>query len=243
MLAGSALLLHGFAHSEVGHASTQSGDASAPVPDMARVGPVLDLSGAAVHSVSPPRQTVALTFDDGPSGEWTPMILAVLARYHVPATFFVIGSHAVEHGGMLRHEVAAGNQIGNHTFTHIDVESQPQWRVRLELRLTEAAIAAATGRHTILVRPPYSSEPSAAATKTVRSWQRVAQQGYLIVASTLDTQDWRPTTTVEEIVKRATPAGTAGAVILMHDGGGNRAQTVAALERLIPTLKRAATAS
>ncbi len=235
-LTAAALFLHGFAHSEVGHASTTSNDSSQPVPEMATVGPVLDLSGPAVHSVSLPRQTVALTFDDGPSADWTPAILRVLARYHVPATFFVVGSHAVDHAGLLRREIAAGDLIGNHTFTHVDLARQPLWRDHLELRLTEAAIAAATGRHTILVRPPYSSDPSAVATNTLRSWKRLAQQGYLVAVSTLDTEDWRPTTTVDEIVQRATPPGDAGAVVLMHDGGGNRARTVAALERLIPTL-------
>jgi poly-beta-1,6 N-acetyl-D-glucosamine synthase len=237
LVALSALLLHGFASSEVGHASTQSNDRSGEVPAMATAGPVLDLSGTSVRSVSVPRQTVALTFDDGPDGRWTPAILAVLARYHVPATFFVIGSHAVNHGGLLRREVGAGDQVGNHTFTHVDLTYEPQWRVRLELRLTQAAIAAATGRHTILVRPPYSSEPSAAGADTVAAWQRIAHQGYLVTVSTLDTEDWRPTTTVDDIVARATPEGTSGAVVLMHDGGGNRAKTVTALERLIPALQ------
>jgi poly-beta-1,6 N-acetyl-D-glucosamine synthase len=204
---------------------------------MATAGPVLDLSGTDVRSVSPPRRTIALTFDDGPDGRWTPAILSVLARYNVPATFFVIGSHAVNHGGVLRHEISAGDEIGNHTFTHVDLTHEPAWRVRLELRLTQTAIAAATGRHTILVRPPYSSEASAAATDTVTAWQAIAHQGYLVVVSTLDTEDWRSTTSVDDIVRRATPDGDEGAVVLMHDGGGNRARTVVALERLIPQLQ------
>jgi poly-beta-1,6 N-acetyl-D-glucosamine synthase len=204
---------------------------------MSQAGPILDLSGVNVVSVTPPADAVALTFDDGPDPRWTNAILGVLRRYRVPATFFVIGSHAAEHQNVLRREFAQGNEIGNHTFTHVGLTHVAAWRTRLELQLTEAAIAAATGRHTILMRPPYSSVPSAAASDTVRSWQRVAHQGYLVVVASRDTEDWRPTTTVDDIVTRATPAADEGAVILMHDGGGNRARTVTALSRLIPALQ------
>jgi cellulose synthase/poly-beta-1,6-N-acetylglucosamine synthase-like glycosyltransferase/peptidoglycan/xylan/chitin deacetylase (PgdA/CDA1 family) len=229
--------LQGYAHSEVGHASSLSSDTSAPVPQMASVGPIIDLSRSDIHSVSPPPGTIALTFDDGPSARWTPQILGVLHRYGVPATFFVVGSHAVDHPGLLRKELAAGDDIGNHTFTHVDLSRMPRWRERLELRLTEAAIAAATGRHTILLRPPYSSTPDAVATRTLQSWQLVASQGYVITVATQDAEDWRPDATVDDILRRALPLGGSGAVILMHDGGGARDRTVAALERLIPALQ------
>ena len=229
--------LQGYARSEIGHASTLGQDKSAPVPQMASVGPILDLKGGGIGSVSPPAGTVALTFDDGPSARWTPRILDVLRRYGVPATFFVVGSNAVDHGGILRKELAAGDDIGNHTFTHTDLSRVPGWRRHIELRLTEAAIASATGRHTILVRPPYSSTPDAATTRTLQSWQRVASQGYVIVLATQDAEDWRANATVDDIVQRASPVGGSGAVILMHDGGGDRRRTVAALERLIPALQ------
>lgn len=235
-LTSCVLLLQGYARSEIGRASTQSDDTSGVVPQMNTVGPVLDLSGDAIRSVSPPVGTVALTFDDGPNGSWTPKVLEVLARYHVPATFFVIGSHAFAHARLVHEEYAAGDEIGNHTFSHVELRGLPAWRLRLELRLTESAIAAATGHHTILFRPPYSSEPSAAGAETLRAWRRVAQQGYLIATATQDAEDWKPNATVDDIVRRATPNGNEGAVILMHDGGGNRARTVAALDRIIPEL-------
>jgi poly-beta-1,6 N-acetyl-D-glucosamine synthase len=231
------LLLQGYARSQVGRSSSHSMDHSPAVAEMSTAGPVLDLSGRTIRSVAPQPGTVALTFDDGPHPRWTGEILEVLARHHVPATFFVVGSHAAEHPGLVQRAMANGSEIGNHTFTHADLTHLPSWRMRLELRLSEAAIAAATGRHTILVRPPYSSGPSAAATETLRSWQRVAQQGYLVVLSTLDSEDWQDSATVDDIVRRATPVGSDGAIILMHDGGGDRARTVAALDRLIPALQ------
>jgi poly-beta-1,6 N-acetyl-D-glucosamine synthase len=231
------LLLQGYARADVGRAGTASADRSAPVPEMKRVGPVLDLSGTVLRSVTPPARTIALTFDDGPDPRWTRAIHAVLDRYGVPATFFVVGSHAAEHPHLVRLDVREGNEVGNHTFTHADLTRLPAWRMRLELRLTETAVAAATGHYTTLVRPPYSSVPSAAATDTLGAWQRVARQGYLIVTATLDSGDWRPNSSVNDILARSTPSGSEGAILLMHDGGGNRARTVAALEELIPLLK------
>jgi poly-beta-1,6 N-acetyl-D-glucosamine synthase len=232
-----ALVLQGYARSEVGHASTRTTEDAAPVPEMKRAGPIIDLSGSSLRSVAPPPRTIALTFDDGPDGRWTPRILDVLDRFHVPATFFVIGSHAADHRGLLRREINRGDEIGNHTFTHVDVSRIPEWRTHLELRLTELSLAAAIGRHTSLFRPPYSSTPDAVDADELRAWQKVAREGYLIVLSTLNTEDWRHTENVADIVGKATPKGSRGAIVLMHDGGGNRGHTVHALEQLIPSLQ------
>ena len=232
-----ALVLQGYAKSEVGHTSTRPSKAQASLPNMSRAGPIIDLSKGSIRSVAPPARTIALTFDDGPDGKWTPRILDVLERYHAPATFFVIGSHAADHRGLLRRELRGGSEIGNHTFTHVDVSTIPAWRTRLELRLTELSLAAAVGRHTSLWRPPYSSTPDAVGAGELRAWQKVAKQGYLIVLSTLNTEDWRHHASVDDIVRHATPKGSQGAIVLMHDGGGDRSNTVAALERLIPALQ------
>jgi poly-beta-1,6 N-acetyl-D-glucosamine synthase len=232
-----ALVLQGYAHSEVGHSSTRSRATSAAVPAMRRAGPIIDPSNQSIRSVAPRARAIALTFDDGPDARWTPRILDVLDRYHVPATFFVIGSKAADHRGLLRREIDRGDEIGNHTFTHVDVSRIPTWRTRLELRLTELSLAAAIGRHSVLMRPPYASTSGMADADQLRAWQEIAAQGYLIVLSTLDTNDWRHTASVADIVRRATPSGSQGAVVLMHDGGGNRHHTVAALEQLIPSLQ------
>ncbi len=232
-----ALVLQGYAHSQVGRASTQDHAVSLPLADMKRVGSIMDLSNRSIRSLSPGTRRIALTFDDGPDAAWTPRVLDVLDRYHVPATFFVIGSHAADHRDLLRREIGRGDEIGNHTFTHVDVSNIPEWRTKLELRLTELSLSAAIGRHTALWRPPYSSTPDAVDAEELRSWQKVADEGYLIVLSTLNTEDWRTTASVADIVRRATPSGSQGAIVLMHDGGGDRSRTVAALEQLIPSLQ------
>ncbi|MDP3714981.1 MAG: phosphosulfolactate synthase, partial [Burkholderiales bacterium] len=108
------------------------------------------------------------------------------------------------------------------------------WRLRLELDQTQLAIAAATGRTTDLIRPPFSSTPDAVTGSEWASLQRM--KGYRVVYTDLDTEDWRKPG-IADIVKSGTPAGDDGAVVMLHDGGGNRAETVAALEQLIVTLK------
>jgi peptidoglycan/xylan/chitin deacetylase (PgdA/CDA1 family) len=102
----------------------------------------------------PPR-TVALTFDDGPDPRWTPQILNVLRREQVPATFFVVGSRVAEHGGLVRRTLAEGHEIGSHTYTHENLSTLPAWRARLELLLSQLALAGSAGLNTSLFRPPY----------------------------------------------------------------------------------------
>ncbi len=232
-----ALGLHGYAHDEIGRASTISEDRSAAAPALAGAGPIIDLSGPVPRSISVPPKTVALTFDDGPDPRWTPRVLDVLAREKVPATFFVIGSHVTSYPGLVARMDADGYEIGNHTFTHAHLLQTSTWRAELELRLTEVAIAAATGHHTLLMRPPYSSEPDAVRDDTLRSWQRDIGGRYLIVLASRISGDWEKNKPVSSIVADSLPSGNNGAIILMHDGGGNRAPTVAALGPVIADLK------
>src|SRR5260370_7937268 len=81
-------------------------------------GPVLDASGPRPRSYTMPPRTVALTFDDGPDPTWTPKVLAVLRRYQVPATFFVVGAHAASYPGLIRQEVRDGDEVASHTYSH-----------------------------------------------------------------------------------------------------------------------------
>ncbi|WP_211303942.1 bifunctional polysaccharide deacetylase/glycosyltransferase family 2 protein [Pseudosporangium ferrugineum] len=220
------------------------GSGPAPSPDP-RPAPTAVVAGAAVQRLGPgvavssrgmPAKTIALTFDDGPDPRWTPRILDVLARHRAHATFFQVGSHVNEHPGLARRVLAEGHEIGSHTFTHVNVATAPSRRLDAELTLTGNAIAAATGRRPVLVRPPYSSEPEAVTAADHRAHLRIAAAGYLIVLTDLDTGDWRRPG-AEAIAAAARPEGTAGAVVMMHDSGGDRAQTVAALDLLIPALK------
>jgi cellulose synthase/poly-beta-1,6-N-acetylglucosamine synthase-like glycosyltransferase/peptidoglycan/xylan/chitin deacetylase (PgdA/CDA1 family) len=197
-------------------------------------GPVLDARRPAAAGMHIPDRTIALTFDDGPSA-YTRQILDVLAEFHVPATFFVIGSRVSERSAIVRRIVRAGHDVGLHTFTHPDLGASPAWRERVELDATQLTIAATTGHTTNLLRMPFSSTPDAL---TAPEWRAIARAGnYRVVLADLDTRDWaRPGTT--PIVRAGTPRGHAGAIVMMHDGGGDRSQTVAALKQLIPLLLR-----
>jgi cellulose synthase/poly-beta-1,6-N-acetylglucosamine synthase-like glycosyltransferase/peptidoglycan/xylan/chitin deacetylase (PgdA/CDA1 family) len=230
-----ALLTQGYTAHRVGK-STTAGREVGPLAELASSGPVLDLSGARLQSARPGLRTVALTFDDGPDPRWTPAILDVLHRHHVPATFFVVGSRVVAHPSLVRRELAEGHEIGSHTFVHSDVAAIPRWQANLELSLTQTALAGATGRHTGLFRPPYSSNPGAIDARHFTAYRDVGRQGYLVVLADRDGEDWqRPGVT--RILAGAEPSSDDGAVVLLHDGGGDRHQTVLALDRLIGDLQ------
>ncbi|MER7888810.1 bifunctional polysaccharide deacetylase/glycosyltransferase family 2 protein [Micromonospora sp. NPDC094482] len=217
---------------EQGAAATSAAGVPEPV---AAGGPVLRLDRPEPVSRTMPDRTIALTFDDGPDPRWTPQVLDALRRHHAHATFFVVGARVNEHPELVRRILAEGHEIGSHTFTHADLASQPGWRRDLELSLTRKAIAGATGREVTLLRPPFSSLPSELTGPGYEALHDAAGSGHLAVLADRDTRDWeRPG--AAQIVKAATPPRGRGAVVLMHDGGGDRDQTVAALDRLLPEL-------
>ncbi|MEU4778097.1 bifunctional polysaccharide deacetylase/glycosyltransferase family 2 protein [Micromonospora sp. NPDC023633] len=222
-----------------------SGRAGAPPPgaavavpkDVVAGGPVLRLDRDRPVSRFMPDRTIALTFDDGPDPRWTPQVLDALRRHDARATFFVVGARVNEHPELVRRILAEGHEIGSHSFTHTDLAAAQSWRRDLELSLTRKAVAAATGREVTLLRPPFSSHPSALTGPEYAALRAAAGSGHVAVLADRDTRDWqRPG--VPAIVKAASPERGRGAVVLMHDGGGDRAQTVAALDRLLPGLVR-----
>jgi len=229
-----ALLLQGFARQQIGRSSTRS--LGKPVPGLGSIGPVFDASRSDIRSVEPQPRRVALTFDDGPDPTWTPRVLEVLRRHRVPATFFVVGSQVVAHPGLVRAELRDGHEVGSHTFTHAGLGNVSRARANVELTLTQTALAGAAGVNTSLLRLPYSSTPEEMGTGELAAARRASKAGYLMVASSEDGEDWR-LPGVERIVAAATPPPDQGGVILLHDGGGDRAQTVAALDRLVVSLK------
>ena len=183
-------------------------------------------------------RTAALTFDDGPDPAWTPKVLDLLAAEGVHATFFVTGEAAAAHPYLVRRIVQDGHEIGLHTWTHADLGTLPSWRARLELSLTQLAVARAAGRTTALVRPPYSSTPEAFDVRGRRAAARAAGDGFLVVLSDRDTKDWtRPGPAA--VVSAAAPVGDAGQVVLLHDGGGDRSDTVAALPGVVAAYRDA----
>jgi len=149
----------------------------------------------------------------------------------------VVGSRVVLHPGLVRDLHARGFEIGNHTFSHSDVAELPGWELGLQLGLTENAVAGAIGVRPRLFRPPYSATPEAVTNTQLRGLRAVAERGYAVVLSDLDTRDWsRPG--VDAIVRAGTPPSARGGLLLMHDGGGDRSQTLAALRRLVSELRR-----
>jgi len=229
---GVALAVQGYMHhlAGIGDDSVTSGTSAGSVPDtVSGGGPVVDSRGGAVRTVSPPDHTLALTFDDGPDPVWTPQILDVLRKHHVRATFFVVGSAAIDNPDLMRRIIADGHEIGVHTLTHTDLGTAPSWRRDLEVQGAQEAIAGITGHATSLLRPPYSSGNDAINDSTWSAMRTAADEGYITVLSTVDSEDWRRPG-APAIERNLALSGPQGQVLLMHDGGGDREQTVAALD-------------
>jgi peptidoglycan-N-acetylglucosamine deacetylase len=175
-----------------------------------------------------PAGVVHLTFDDGPTPTWTPRVLELLARYRAQATFFVLGRSAAAYPELVRQEFAAGHGVGNHTWSHRRLTGLSGERLAAEVGPTSAAIQRATGVPVRCLRPPYATVDAASAA-------RVRALGLRLVLWDIDTNDWlRPGAGV--IAARVLGRVRSGDVILFHDGGGDRTQTVAALEQVLATL-------
>ncbi|MEU8135566.1 bifunctional polysaccharide deacetylase/glycosyltransferase family 2 protein [Streptodolium elevatio] len=238
LVVACALLLEGFTRHAVGRSGTSAESASCvPAPDTVRAGgPVIRIDGERTESAALPAKTVALTFDDGPDPTWTPRVLEVLARHGAKGTFFMVGADAAAHPDVVRDVRDAGHEIGSHTYTHAALGDVPPWRADLELSLTRNVLAGAAGVQVRLLRPPYSSVPAALCGGTWEAVRRAGQDGYLTVATDLDSKDWtRPG--ADAIAAAATPRDGRGAVIMFHDGGGDRAQTVEGLDLLLANLE------
>ncbi|ROR37523.1 cellulose synthase/poly-beta-1,6-N-acetylglucosamine synthase-like glycosyltransferase [Kitasatospora cineracea] len=235
------LVLRGLATNEVFHDTriAQSVDKTTVPEDLLKGGPVIDARDKKAEPVSYriPDKTVVLSFDDGPSPEWTPKILKVLEDHQIRADFFVTGSMTTRNPDLIRKIVADGHEIGLHTFTHPDLAYQSHARISWELAQTQLALAGVAGVHSSLFRPPYSSDASAMDDWNYPVIKYVGSHGYLTAFIDRDTDDWkRPG--VEEIVKAALPAKPgAGELILLHDAGGDRSETVEALEQIIVKLQ------
>ena len=236
VVAAVAILFEGIATHTVGPSAEPHESLNGPAP-LANSRPILIANGSRLVSRQPPPgRRIALTFDDGPDPRWTPKIAAILRRNHIRATFFVIGSEAARHPDLVRLLVRDGNEIGNHTYTHVALSNGPVWQRRLQLDLTEATIAGITGHYTRLVRPPYSATPDSVTPQDEHDLAALAGSRYLIVLANYDSEDWRRPG-VAKIVHAASPPGGTGGIVMFHDGGGNRSETVAALTGLIPELR------
>jgi len=182
-----------------------------------------------------PRGRVTLTFDDGPDPLWTPGILDLLARRGVHAAFFLIGGNAQSHPELVRREFAEGHTVGNHTFTHPDLTRVSPLRMEVELNVTEKLLELITGHHPRLFRPPYYSDAALDDAPTAQVIARASGMGYLTLGQDIDPEDFS-LTDPQEIARRVLDKARDGSVILLHDGGGNRRATLAALPLILDGL-------
>ena len=200
------------------------GPAAARSAPAAQPTPVSPTAPAAAGSAG----MVYLTFDDGPTPAWTPRVLELLARYQARATFFVLGRSAAAHPELVRQAFAAGHGVGNHTWSHRRLTQLRGAQLAAEVNATSTALQQITGAPVRCLRPPFATVDAASA-------EQVRALGLRLVLWDIDTNDWlRPGP--GEIAGRVLGRVRSGDVVLMHDGGGDRSQTVAALEQVLATL-------
>jgi spore germination protein YaaH/peptidoglycan/xylan/chitin deacetylase (PgdA/CDA1 family)/GT2 family glycosyltransferase len=186
---------------------------------------------------------VAITFDDGPDGRWTPKILDILKEKKAPATFFVIGKNMAAKPGLVEREVREGHNVGNHTWTHPDISKVPAAQSAVELSATQRLFETITGRSMRLFRPPFFGDAEPSTPREVAPLLTAQTQGYLSVGLRIDPDDWDhpDATTHARIIKtaleRLKDTTRPGQVILLHDSGGDRSRTVEALPDLIDALR------
>lgn len=191
------------------------------------------VTGLCLASVVPAAErppSVALTFDDGPNPTYTPQILSILEQHDARATFFMLGCWAVKHKDLVSRVVEAGHEVGNHSWSHPDCTKLSSSAVTSQLQRWASVVEPLTGKHARYFRPPYGASNGA-----VRA--TAGGLGYKIAMWTADTNDWRRPG-ADAIYNRAYKGARDGAIILMHDGGGQRGQTVAAVKRLVPALQK-----
>ncbi len=180
---------------------------------------------------------VTLTFDDGPDPEWTPKILDILRAYQVKAAFFVVGKQAEDHPELIREIIEEGHEIGNHTYTHSNLGELSSNQITIELNATQRLLESITGRSTTLFRPPYQADSRPTNVKELTPLKLVQDDlGYLIVLENIDPEDWAKPG-ADEILRRIKEQREEGNIILLHDAGGDRRQTVEALPKIIDYLR------
>lgn len=176
------------------------------------------------------RNFIALTFDDGP-GPYTSLILRILKENKAKASFFVVGRQIKKESKQLKAIARRHHAIGNHTYNHIPMNKSSSKKIAKELKDTDALIYKVTGKKTKWVRPPGGALNSSAI-------NTILEKGYRISMWNIDTVDWsRPSP--QKIKERVLSKLKPGQVILMHDGGGNRMNTVLALPDIIKGIKKA----
>jgi peptidoglycan-N-acetylglucosamine deacetylase len=180
-------------------------------------------------------KAIALTFDDGPNPKFTPLILDVLAAKGVKATFYLIGKQALAYPDLVKRIQKEGHDIGNHSFTHPDLNTASPARIAVELNSTARVLEAQLGMGTVLFRPPYFSEGYSYLEQFPQLVETTSRLGYLLAGYDINPLDWisaADPADIEKIVTGDVLRGS-GQIILLHDGGGNRQGIVDALPGII----------
>ncbi|MFJ8076552.1 polysaccharide deacetylase family protein [Streptomyces sp. NPDC096176] len=173
-------------------------------------------------------RTMVLTFDDGPDPRYTPDVLGILRKHDVRAMFFVCGEMATAHRDLLREMAGDGHVVGNHTWSHPLIPKLSLSGINDELGRTSEVIGEAVGEPPLWYRAPYGAWNR-------RSFEIGARLGMEPLGWTVDTLDWT-TPGTGTIVRRVLKGAAPGVIVLSHDAGGNRSQSVAALRRYLPKL-------
>ncbi len=191
---------------------------------------------------------IVLTYDDGPDPKYTKEILDTLAFYHVPASFFVVGIEAEKNIPLIKRIYAEGHEIGNHTFTHPDMSNVSTQRALLEMDATRLLIECITGHSTIMFRAPFNADYEPQKKEEITPVALSRTRNYITVGEGLDPEDWQQglykNFTADTIFNRVIRSysdhisnGDSINIILLHDAGGNRSQTVLATGMLIRYFK------
>jgi peptidoglycan-N-acetylglucosamine deacetylase len=184
------------------------------------------------------KNKMAISFDDGPDPRYTPEILDILKQYKAPAIFFLVGLAAEENIGLVRRMIAEGHEIGNHTFTHPNIDGSSERQVEIELNLTQRLFEARLGIQSLYFRPPYSLDSEPESPSEVQLLEVAQAMGYLLVGERPDARDWEYIGDPDRIVQATLSDAAKGNVLLLHDAGGDRSATVEALPRIITELRR-----
>ncbi|MGE5264411.1 MAG: glycosyltransferase [Acidobacteriota bacterium] len=184
------------------------------------------------------KKRIALTFDDGPDSRFTAPILDILKQYQAPGAFFIVGMNASGNSDLLQRIVNEGHEIGNHTFSHPDISVISSVQLDLELNATERLFESRLGRRSLLFRPPYAEDVEPETPDQVKPLLLSSGRGYYTIGMRIDPLDWR-SPGVDEIVQETINQAVTGEgnIVLLHDGGGDRSQTVVALPKIIEGLR------
>ncbi len=181
---------------------------------------------------------IALTFDDGPSEEYTKKILNILNENNTKASFFVIGSKVNSNSNVVKMIYQDGHDIGNHTYLHSNIQKLSKSQSILELNATQRVLEGYLNINTRLFRGPYGLDTVPDTKAELESISGLSDLGYYSVGYDIDTKDWliKDKKAIKESIIKGVEERNGG-IVLLHDGGGDRSETVEALKEIIPELK------